>query len=103
MEELDIDLVAMPEANTPWAKELITQLRMHGNRCFKSFKCVGTSSNKPSVSKYQPGGVGIFTCNNVVGRINKVDDDARGLGRWCYMHLNGQFKKNWWIVAVYRV
>eukprot|EP00957_Ditylum_brightwellii_P046449 3525535-Ditylum_brightwellii.AAC.1 len=39
----------------------------------------------------------------VVGRIAGAGEDARGLGQWCYVKLNGTGGKNTWIIVAYRV
>eukprot|EP00957_Ditylum_brightwellii_P205493 15344130-Ditylum_brightwellii.AAC.1 len=38
-----------------------------------------------------------------VGRIAGAGEDARGLGRWCYVKLNGTGRKITWIIAAYHV
>jgi hypothetical protein len=39
----------------------------------------------------------------VVGRVAGAGEDTRGLGRWCYVKLNGTGGKIIWIIAAYRV
>eukprot|EP00957_Ditylum_brightwellii_P046287 3512372-Ditylum_brightwellii.AAC.1 len=39
----------------------------------------------------------------VIGRIAGTREDVKGLGRWCYVKLNGTSGKITWIIAAYRV
>eukprot|EP00957_Ditylum_brightwellii_P007573 573288-Ditylum_brightwellii.AAC.1 len=39
----------------------------------------------------------------VVGSIAGAGEDTRGLGRWCYVKLNGTGGKITWMIAAYRV
>eukprot|EP00957_Ditylum_brightwellii_P179668 13686363-Ditylum_brightwellii.AAC.1 len=40
---------------------------------------------------------------SVIGRIAGTGEDSRGLGRWCYVKLNGTGVKITWIIIAYRV
>eukprot|EP00957_Ditylum_brightwellii_P118790 9060130-Ditylum_brightwellii.AAC.1 len=55
------DILALPEINTPWIKDLGDKVWKIGRKVCGSFKCVGTSSDDPGVGKYQPGGVALLT------------------------------------------
>eukprot|EP00957_Ditylum_brightwellii_P089713 6832969-Ditylum_brightwellii.AAC.1 len=52
---------------------------------------------------YLPGGCAILMNRPVVGRVAGAGEDARGLGRWCYVKLNGTGGKVTWIILAYRV
>eukprot|EP00957_Ditylum_brightwellii_P005864 445362-Ditylum_brightwellii.AAC.2 len=38
---------------------------------------------------------------NIVEQICALGTDKRGLGRWSYMCLNGQYDKKIWIIGAY--
>eukprot|EP00957_Ditylum_brightwellii_P015223 1147151-Ditylum_brightwellii.AAC.1 len=57
MDYLDIDMLAIPEINTPWTKEVQHRCHTYGQKILGTFRKVGSSSDKISPSLYQPGGV----------------------------------------------
>eukprot|EP00957_Ditylum_brightwellii_P131287 10013072-Ditylum_brightwellii.AAC.1 len=60
MEHLDIDVLAMPEINTPWTKEVQIKCHTYGCKILGIFRNVGSSSDRISQKLYQPGGVAMF-------------------------------------------
>eukprot|EP00957_Ditylum_brightwellii_P186592 14206559-Ditylum_brightwellii.AAC.1 len=81
MEYLDIDVLAVPEINTPWTKEVQQRCHTYGMKILGTFRKVGTSSDEILTSLYQPGGVAMFCKGHITGRINKMGSDDKGLGR----------------------
>eukprot|EP00957_Ditylum_brightwellii_P023503 1773400-Ditylum_brightwellii.AAC.1 len=57
MEYLDINVLAIPEINTPWTKEVQHRCHTYGRKILGTFRKVGSSSDEISTSLYQPGGV----------------------------------------------
>eukprot|EP00957_Ditylum_brightwellii_P041869 3171317-Ditylum_brightwellii.AAC.1 len=80
MDTLDIDVLAMPEIDTSWTKEVQTICRVYGRKILGLFRKVGSSSNKITTSLYQPGGVAIFSKGSITGIINKLGSNKKGLG-----------------------
>eukprot|EP00957_Ditylum_brightwellii_P022077 1665500-Ditylum_brightwellii.AAC.1 len=80
MDYLNIDVLAMPEINTTWTKEVQARCQIYGRKILGLFRKVGSSSNKTPTSLYQPGGVAIFSKGRITGRINKLGSDKKGLG-----------------------
>eukprot|EP00957_Ditylum_brightwellii_P059017 4476077-Ditylum_brightwellii.AAC.1 len=103
MQELQIDVMALPETQTPWSKQIYLQIQKYGQRICGLFKCIGTSSDEASVGMYKPGGVCILSQGNIVGRITKTDTDPHGLGRWYYISFSGKYDKQLWVIAAYQV
>eukprot|EP00957_Ditylum_brightwellii_P196486 14971285-Ditylum_brightwellii.AAC.1 len=54
-----------------------------------NYKVISTSSTEMCKNFYLPGGSAIRMQGQVIGRIAGTGEDARGLGRWCYIKLNG--------------
>eukprot|EP00957_Ditylum_brightwellii_P006518 493739-Ditylum_brightwellii.AAC.1 len=77
MDYLDIDVLAMPEINTPWTKEVQQRSHTYGRKMLGTFRKVGVSSNKTSSSLYQPRGVAMFCKGQITGRINKMGSDGK--------------------------
>eukprot|EP00957_Ditylum_brightwellii_P132272 10086227-Ditylum_brightwellii.AAC.1 len=77
MEYLDIDVLAIPEINTPWTKEVQHRYHTYGWKILGTFRKVGSSSDKMSSSLYQPGGVAMFCKGQITGRINKMGSDNK--------------------------
>eukprot|EP00957_Ditylum_brightwellii_P158825 12088991-Ditylum_brightwellii.AAC.1 len=77
MEYLDIDVLAMPEINTTWTKEVQHRCQIYGKKLLGTFRKVGSSSNETTTSLYQPGGVAIFSKGQITGRINKMGSDGK--------------------------
>eukprot|EP00957_Ditylum_brightwellii_P129355 9867508-Ditylum_brightwellii.AAC.1 len=99
MEELQIDVLVMPETNTPWNTQLKGEILSIGRKICRSFKCSGASSDNACVGKYQPGGVGLLARGNIVGRINKAEVDNSGLGRWDIEYAKKQTQELRWHTA----
>eukprot|EP00957_Ditylum_brightwellii_P167462 12748040-Ditylum_brightwellii.AAC.1 len=57
MEYLDIDVLAIPEMNTSWTKEVQLKCHTYGRKILGILRKVGSSSDEISQSLYQPGGV----------------------------------------------
>eukprot|EP00957_Ditylum_brightwellii_P163349 12437544-Ditylum_brightwellii.AAC.1 len=102
MKELDIDILAMPETNTSWTREVQRECQRYRNMVCGNFRNIGMSSDKVSIGKYKPGGVALFSRGRIVGRINKSGVDPKGLGQWCYHHLSTKGDHHIWIIAGYR-
>eukprot|EP00957_Ditylum_brightwellii_P026515 2006195-Ditylum_brightwellii.AAC.1 len=60
MKLLDIDVLAMPEINTPWTKQVQATCHRYGKKICGPFKCAGTPSDETMIRMYQPGGAAIF-------------------------------------------
>eukprot|EP00957_Ditylum_brightwellii_P058867 4463724-Ditylum_brightwellii.AAC.1 len=58
-------------------------------RNLSSYKLISTSSTDTCKNFYLPGGCAILMQGPVVARIAGAGEDARGLGQWCYVKLNG--------------
>eukprot|EP00957_Ditylum_brightwellii_P174682 13300714-Ditylum_brightwellii.AAC.1 len=80
MDILNIDVLAMPEINTSWTKEVQTICQVYGRKILRPFRKVGSSSNEISTSLYQPGGVAVFSKGRITGTINKLGSNKKGLG-----------------------
>eukprot|EP00957_Ditylum_brightwellii_P106160 8098454-Ditylum_brightwellii.AAC.1 len=77
MEHLNIDILAMPEINTPWTKEVQIKCHTYGLKILGIFRNVGSSSDEILQKLYQPGGVAMFCKGNITGRINKMGSDDK--------------------------
>eukprot|EP00957_Ditylum_brightwellii_P013168 994501-Ditylum_brightwellii.AAC.1 len=80
MDYLNIDILAMPEINTTWTKEVQARCQVYGRKFLGLFRKVGSSSDKISTSLYQQGGVAFFSKGRITGRINKLGSNKKGLG-----------------------
>eukprot|EP00957_Ditylum_brightwellii_P163043 12415451-Ditylum_brightwellii.AAC.1 len=103
MHELQIDVMALPETQSPWSKQIYLQIQKYGQHICGSFKCIGTSSDEANVGMYKPGGVCLLSQGNIVGRVTKTGTNAGGLGRWCYIKFSCKYDTQFWIIATYRV
>jgi len=104
MEETEADILLLSEINIPWNNITVNTVGNYFKRQnIQNFKVIGTSSDEICKTFYLPGGCAILLRGPVVGRIAGTGADARGLGRWCYVKLNGKKGRTTWIIAAYRV
>eukprot|EP00957_Ditylum_brightwellii_P043682 3311332-Ditylum_brightwellii.AAC.1 len=80
MEYLDIDVLAIPEINNLWTKEVQHRCHTYGRKILGTFWKVGSSSDEISPSLYKPGGVAMFCKGQITGRIYKMGSNDKGLG-----------------------
>eukprot|EP00957_Ditylum_brightwellii_P197296 15031492-Ditylum_brightwellii.AAC.1 len=71
-------------------------------RNINSCKAIGTSSTETCKNFYSPGGCAILMQGPVIRRRAGTGEDARRLGQWCYVKLNGTGGQITWIIAAYR-
>eukprot|EP00957_Ditylum_brightwellii_P004625 351296-Ditylum_brightwellii.AAC.1 len=91
----EIDVAILPESNTLWTPETLKKVRAIGTEIYDHFKLKGASSDKPSATKYQPGGVALMAGGKVVGRSSASGVDKQGLGRCAYLCLNREQNKRY--------
>eukprot|EP00957_Ditylum_brightwellii_P187078 14248166-Ditylum_brightwellii.AAC.1 len=103
MQQIQINIWAALETKLHWMHKTSNIFQQRGKQCLGTFKAVGPLSNEGALGTTQPGGVGLFLQGNVVGRTVTTGTDSRGLGRWSYIVLNGQYNKKIWVIAGYRV
>eukprot|EP00957_Ditylum_brightwellii_P189222 14402894-Ditylum_brightwellii.AAC.1 len=77
MAHLDIDVLAIPEINTPWTNEVQLKCHTYGQKILGIYQNVGSFSDKILQKLYQPGGVTMFCKGNIIGRINKMGSDDK--------------------------
>eukprot|EP00957_Ditylum_brightwellii_P188533 14353181-Ditylum_brightwellii.AAC.1 len=90
MKETKIVILLLSEINIPW--DIITTHtfgKYFKQQNINSYKVIGASSTETCKNFYLPGGCAILMQGSVIGRIAGIGEDARGLGRWCYVNLNG--------------
>eukprot|EP00957_Ditylum_brightwellii_P196042 14936616-Ditylum_brightwellii.AAC.1 len=57
MAHLDIGVLAIPEINTPWTKDVQLKCHTYGRKILGIYQNDGSSSDEISQRLYQPGGV----------------------------------------------
>eukprot|EP00957_Ditylum_brightwellii_P014574 1097833-Ditylum_brightwellii.AAC.1 len=104
MKETETDILLLSKINIPW-DNITTHTfgKYFRQRNINSYKVVSTSSTETCKNFYLPGGCAILMQGSVIERIAGIGEDTRGLGRWCYVKLNGTGGKITWIIAAYRV
>eukprot|EP00957_Ditylum_brightwellii_P081990 6234460-Ditylum_brightwellii.AAC.1 len=86
-----------------WSPLTQEAIQNKGKWIFGAFKAVGTSSMEETVGITQPRCVCLLMQGDTLGCIALSGSDSRGLGQWCYVVLNGQYNKQLWVIATYRV
>eukprot|EP00957_Ditylum_brightwellii_P013547 1021355-Ditylum_brightwellii.AAC.1 len=101
---METDILLLSEINIPW-NNITTHTfgKYFEKQNISSNKVIGTSSTETCKNFYLPGGYVILMQVPVIGRIAGTGEDARGLGQWCYIKLNGTGVKITRIIAAYRV
>eukprot|EP00957_Ditylum_brightwellii_P025616 1936004-Ditylum_brightwellii.AAC.1 len=82
MEQYEIDIFAFAETNIAWTPQNKCSIRNSGKQYFGQINIETSSSDKPAVNMYQPGGTMIGVVGNIQGRIITATNDPHGLGRW---------------------
>ena len=104
MEETETDILMLSEINIPWDNITTQTFRKHFiQRGIKQHKIVGTSSTEHCKNFYLPGGCAIILKGQVTGRLAGFGVDTKGMGRWCYVKLNGTNGRLTWFITAYRV
>eukprot|EP00957_Ditylum_brightwellii_P076135 5787864-Ditylum_brightwellii.AAC.1 len=82
MKEYNIDTFGFAETNLAWTKALEHTAKYHGHKVFKQFSMVTCSSDDPTSTIHQPGGVCMGVTGSTIGKILETTKDPTGLGRW---------------------
>eukprot|EP00957_Ditylum_brightwellii_P110708 8443162-Ditylum_brightwellii.AAC.1 len=69
MKEYNIDIFGLAETNLAWTKALEYTAKYHRCKVFKQFSMVICSSNDPTSTAHQPGGVCLGVTGSTIGRI----------------------------------
>eukprot|EP00957_Ditylum_brightwellii_P010334 781307-Ditylum_brightwellii.AAC.1 len=80
---------------------MTTQAKYYGNKIFKFFTLVGSSSDDPA-GFYQQDKTCTAITGKMVGQIVQSDTDSKGLGRWSYVQITGRNQQKITIATAYR-
>eukprot|EP00957_Ditylum_brightwellii_P096209 7329005-Ditylum_brightwellii.AAC.1 len=101
MKEKEANLLGWAEPNISWKRITHARAEYFGQEHHNNFKRVSASSDDPAKCNQQ-GGVCMGMVDKVLGRHIKSGSDDKGLGRWCYICLSGQYQQKIYIVTAYR-
>eukprot|EP00957_Ditylum_brightwellii_P008143 617414-Ditylum_brightwellii.AAC.1 len=101
MEEKEVDIWGWAETNVNWTPNLTACAKYYGNKIFKLFTLVGSSSNDPA-GFYQQGGTCTAITGEMVGQIIRSGTGFGGLGRWSYVQIAGRDQQQITIATAYR-
>ena len=104
MEEQDVDVILLPEANVCWHKMYHCD-RLH-EQTFGWFEDIhqayAYNYKDSEAEKRQYGGVVILTRNNAASRVMESGKDDSGLGRWVWVRYRGRNGIVTCIICCYR-
>ena len=86
----DIDIAGLVETNINWTPIRTRQANNLLRKQFGNGTMINSTSDKPSSGSYKQGGTRLLLTGNVIGAIDNVATDSRGLGRWSYCLLQGR-------------